>query len=137
MKNLNLRKLSQAALCIICLAVFCSPAVIVPSTGAQVNPQEFEAQPEMGAFVRYWDGAHAACRQATKEEAIAINERTPDVSLRAIPRPGRNLPDSPATLTIILRGTPQLDSFPAGSVQPADTVFNRGTGEGWLDGGDV
>lgn len=29
------------------------------------------------------------------------------------------------------------DSFPAGSVQPGDTVFNRGTGEGWLDGGDV
>ena len=29
------------------------------------------------------------------------------------------------------------DSFPAGSVQTADTVFNRGTGEGWLDGGDV
>jgi phenylalanine-4-hydroxylase len=30
-----------------------------------------------------------------------------------------------------------LESFPAGSVQPADTVFNHGTGEGWLDGGDV
>jgi len=30
-----------------------------------------------------------------------------------------------------------LESFPAGSVQPGDTVFNRGTGEGWLDGGDV
>lgn len=28
-------------------------------------------------------------------------------------------------------------SFPAGSVQPADQVFNRGTGEGWLDDGDV
>jgi phenylalanine-4-hydroxylase len=31
----------------------------------------------------------------------------------------------------------QLDSFPAGSVQPGDTVYHRGTGEGWLDGGDV
>jgi phenylalanine-4-hydroxylase len=29
------------------------------------------------------------------------------------------------------------DSFPAGSVQATDTVFHRGTGEGWLDGGDV
>jgi phenylalanine-4-hydroxylase len=29
------------------------------------------------------------------------------------------------------------DSLPAGAVQPGDTVFNRGTGEGWLDGGDV
>ena len=28
-------------------------------------------------------------------------------------------------------------SFPAGSVQPGDQVFNRGTGEGWLDDGDV
>jgi phenylalanine-4-hydroxylase len=31
----------------------------------------------------------------------------------------------------------QQDSLPAGSVQPGDTVYNRGTGEGWLDGGDV
>jgi phenylalanine-4-hydroxylase len=31
----------------------------------------------------------------------------------------------------------ELGSFPAGSVQPGDHVFNRGTGEGWLDGGDV
>lgn len=30
-----------------------------------------------------------------------------------------------------------LPSFPAGSVQPGDQVFNRGTGEGWLDDGDV
>jgi phenylalanine-4-hydroxylase len=29
------------------------------------------------------------------------------------------------------------DSFPAGSVQPGDTVIHRGTGEGWLDDGDV
>jgi phenylalanine-4-hydroxylase len=31
----------------------------------------------------------------------------------------------------------QLDSLPAGSVQPGDAVFNRGTGEGWLSDGDV
>ena len=31
----------------------------------------------------------------------------------------------------------KVDSFPAGSVQPGDQVFNRGTGEGWLDDGDV
>ena len=30
-----------------------------------------------------------------------------------------------------------LESFPAGAVQPGDTVFNRGTGEGWLADGDV
>jgi phenylalanine-4-hydroxylase len=30
-----------------------------------------------------------------------------------------------------------LPSFPAGSVQPGDTVYQRGTGEGWADGGDV
>jgi phenylalanine-4-hydroxylase len=30
-----------------------------------------------------------------------------------------------------------LESFPAGSVQPGDKVFNRGTGEGWAQGGDV
>ena len=29
------------------------------------------------------------------------------------------------------------DSFPAGSVQAEDAVFQRGTGEGWLEGGDV
>ncbi|QSX79148.1 phenylalanine 4-monooxygenase [Agrilutibacter solisilvae] len=31
----------------------------------------------------------------------------------------------------------QLDSIPAGQVLPTDTVFNRGTGEGWLSDGDV
>jgi phenylalanine-4-hydroxylase len=31
----------------------------------------------------------------------------------------------------------QHDNLPAGSVQPGDTVYHRGTGEGWLDGGDV
>jgi phenylalanine-4-hydroxylase len=31
----------------------------------------------------------------------------------------------------------QLDSFPAGSVQASDKIFNRGTGEGWAQGGDV
>ena len=31
----------------------------------------------------------------------------------------------------------KVESFPAGSVQPGDRVFNRGTGEGWLDDGDV
>ncbi|HEX5694593.1 MAG TPA: phenylalanine 4-monooxygenase, partial [Arenimonas sp.] len=30
-----------------------------------------------------------------------------------------------------------LPSFPAGSVQDGDQVFNRGSGEGWLDDGDV
>lgn len=30
-----------------------------------------------------------------------------------------------------------LESFPAGSVQPEDRVIHRGTGEGWLSGGDV
>ena len=29
------------------------------------------------------------------------------------------------------------DSFPAGDVQDTDTVFHRGTGEGWLADGDV
>ncbi|GAB2499511.1 phenylalanine 4-monooxygenase [Arenimonas alkanexedens] len=31
----------------------------------------------------------------------------------------------------------QCEDFPAGAVQPGDEVFQRGTGEGWLDGGDV
>ncbi|HLS83398.1 MAG TPA: phenylalanine 4-monooxygenase [Arenimonas sp.] len=31
----------------------------------------------------------------------------------------------------------ELDSFPAGSVQPGDVVIQRGSGEGWLDDGDV
>jgi phenylalanine-4-hydroxylase len=32
----------------------------------------------------------------------------------------------------------QLESIPAGDVRDGDTVFNQGTGEGWLDdGGDV
>jgi phenylalanine-4-hydroxylase len=31
----------------------------------------------------------------------------------------------------------KLDSIPAGDVLDTDTVFNRGTGEGWLNDGDV
>ncbi|MCQ4165876.1 phenylalanine 4-monooxygenase [Tahibacter harae] len=31
----------------------------------------------------------------------------------------------------------QQESFPAGEVQSGDRVFQRGSGEGWLDGGDV
>jgi phenylalanine-4-hydroxylase len=31
----------------------------------------------------------------------------------------------------------QLDSIPAGDVLATDTVHNRGTGEGWLNDGDV
>jgi phenylalanine-4-hydroxylase len=31
----------------------------------------------------------------------------------------------------------QLDSIPAGEVLATDEVYNRGTGEGWLNDGDV
>jgi phenylalanine-4-hydroxylase len=31
----------------------------------------------------------------------------------------------------------QLDSIPAGEVLDTDTVYHRGTGEGWLNDGDV
>jgi phenylalanine-4-hydroxylase len=31
----------------------------------------------------------------------------------------------------------QLDSIPAGTVLDTDTMFHRGTGEGWLDDGDI
>ena len=31
----------------------------------------------------------------------------------------------------------QQDSIPAGTVLDSDAVFNRGTGEGWLNDGDV
>ena len=30
-----------------------------------------------------------------------------------------------------------LGSYPAGSIQPGDQVFTRGTGEGWLSDGDI
>jgi phenylalanine-4-hydroxylase len=31
----------------------------------------------------------------------------------------------------------QLDSIPAGEVLATDMVYNRGSGEGWLNNGDV
>ncbi len=31
----------------------------------------------------------------------------------------------------------KLDSIPAGDVLDGDKVYNRGTGEGWLEDGDV
>jgi hypothetical protein len=52
-----------------------------------------------------------SCRRATPEEAVAMARRDPDGQLRVI-TPAIDL-QQPTGLKITLRGTPQLDSFPA------------------------
>ncbi|HWP41669.1 MAG TPA: NF038122 family metalloprotease [Blastocatellia bacterium] len=99
--------------CIISLLVVCALVTITPSSGAQDNPLKLTAgPPEAGVFVRYWDGENVSCRNASREEAIAIKSGSRGQQLRVLPRPHRRSPDSPGALTIILRGTAQLDDFP-------------------------
>jgi len=54
-----------------------------------------------------------ACREATPEEAQAIRRRDPDQKLRVITPASNELQQQQTGLKIILRGTPQLDGFPA------------------------
>ncbi len=66
------------------------------------------AEPE--GFVYYANDGEVICRPATVEEARTMNERDPDAPLWVITRKG--LSPEAGDITITLRGTAQLNTFP-------------------------
>ncbi len=65
-----------------------------------------------GFVIRSEDG-QAACRAATPAEARSMMRRAPDQQLRAISPAALDLQQPQTGLKIVLRGTTQLDGFPA------------------------
>src|SRR5262249_37150977 len=95
-----------------------APAI---QASAQSAAQEvIKAAPRAAGFVVEVDNGHKLCRPATREESRAMRRRDPNLELRAI-SPGEgagasllNQSEQAQTggLKIVLRGTPQLDSYP-------------------------
>jgi uncharacterized protein YneR len=102
-------------------------ALIFPAAWSQAQdgpPVQFDtviraAHPEAGSFVLYEADGHAVCRQATREEALSLHQRDPDLRLRPI-TPIRPTLHQQTGLKINLRGTPQLENFPT-----AKAAFQR------------
>jgi hypothetical protein len=70
--------------------------------------QSLSAAPERVSFVTEVAGSQITCRKATREEALALTKR--DGVERRVISPASHA--SSNGLKIILRATPQLDSFP-------------------------
>ena len=67
---------------------------------------------EGSGFVLYADGDQSVCRNATPQEARALLQHAPDHPLHFITTTGIT-PQAQGGLTILLRGTQQLENFPA------------------------
>ncbi len=73
----------------------------------------FQAEVHDEGFVISEDKGQITCRRATPEEEKAMTRRDPDQQLRVITPALTELRQQQTGLKIILRGTPQLDGFPA------------------------
>src|SRR5262245_28779911 len=83
---------------------------------ANSQSEQFSARPNPGGYVIEWDGGQIACRDATEEEARAMRRRAPEEQPRAINHEESTALSSAQSadgMKIILRGTPQLEQFPA------------------------
>lgn len=67
--------------------------------------------PEPGGYVREWVDGKVRCRPANIAETRFLAQHDPDLLLREIPRRGLSL-QAAGTITIVLRGTNQLDGVP-------------------------
>jgi hypothetical protein len=87
------------------------PARTAPSANApqQDSPSWTFKEPE--GFVYYASNNEAVCRPATSDEAQIMNERDPEMPLHVINH--NDLSAQVGDITITLRGTAQLDGFPA------------------------
>lgn len=74
---------------------------------------QLRAAPDAGSFVISERQGQIICRKATSEETQAITRRDPDQQLRVITPVTDDLQQQQTGLKITLRGTPQLDNFPA------------------------
>lgn len=83
------------------------------TTTVEFDPALAEALPEAGTCVLYEDGGQIRARQATREEALAMQQRDSRVRLAPLnPTDYDKAQQQQTGLRIILRGTPQLDQFP-------------------------
>src|SRR5262249_56043187 len=108
--------LSQGVVRFICLFAgqpsnLLSRSVLAAKKGSA--ERQISQSPYDEGFVINDQEGRVACRDATPEEARAMRRRDPAQQLRVITPLTRDLQQQQAGLKIILRGTPQLDSFPA------------------------
>jgi hypothetical protein len=89
-----------------------SSAQNIGAQSATEGRPQLSAAPQPEAFVLREEQGEVSCRRATPEEARAMVERDSDQRLQEIAPPSETL-QPPAGLKIILRGTTQLDGFPA------------------------
>lgn len=89
------------------------PAYNAPASGASAPQSGLELQPalEGDGFIYYQSGDEILCRPATVEEALDMRESN-GVPLHVINKGSLSLQEE-GMLTIILRGTQQLENFPA------------------------
>ena len=106
MPTLRLRSILAAAL-------VAAGSLSVPNASRAQDAKAVTDVPALGGGVAlYDDGGRATCREATPEETAALKLRAADEPLRVVKGARSNKLAGPG-LTIVLRSTPQLDSFPA------------------------
>jgi hypothetical protein len=85
-------------------------SLIVKNRGGKIS---LGASRSRGVFMRKVVGGRVVCREATAAEARVFTERGRDVPLRRLSPAEAGLVSAQQTgLQIVLRGTPQLDTFP-------------------------
>lgn len=97
--------------------VYYQAPVVKANSRKEKNHRTFQARTdkqlmpvyEVGSFITYMENGERVCRQATAEEALALNERDPNQTLRVI-TPIR--PNVEGNIKIVLRATSQLEKFP-------------------------
>src|SRR5262245_24585197 len=80
---------------------------------AKTVPRQIRLAPQDAGFVISDQQGQITCRDATVEEARAMSRRDPAQQLRVITPLTQDLEQQQTGLKIILRGTSQLDGFPA------------------------
>src|SRR5215467_6134973 len=115
---MRLRNLSALSL-VVSVALLCPfvhrESVSASSGGAKAPPADqsrWVADNEGDTFVYYDDGAGAACRPATVDEAANFARRDENLELHVIRPQGPSL-HAAGNINIVLRSTTQLDGFPA------------------------
>ncbi len=113
-------RLKAATGLISCLILFTCFAIIpsgVPysSVSAKIGAaqRQLRVAPHDEGYVISDQQGQIACRDATPEESRSMKRRDPAQRLRMITPLSRDLQQQQTGLRIILRGTPQLEGFPA------------------------
>src|SRR5262245_42002779 len=114
------KRIRTIALMILVMLAALSAPLARPS--ASTGPQHVQdssgpaASSDFGFEIQYLEDGMMKCRPATMEEAASLSERDPDLELREITSPGagpKELNAQAGGLKITLRGTTQLENYPA------------------------